>query len=509
MNTLKILALGFLSVIMTGCMQMTMQQQIAPDGLSTISIEYDMSGIIEMAQSQGEDMDIAELDNFCADFENGFEEGFNDMVPMGAEVEVTPDQFECQQSGPGKFALIIKDIPAPAGSFRHEDGKYYYKVTGSSQDTKALFDKSLGSNEGFSMEGMDMEGAGDMDPAMMAMFGVKLEMKIVMPGPVLSSDVGTVSGNTVTINLLTDNLEEGAEYWVVAESGMTAPSPVEMVETAPEFPTETTVETEQPEATVTEMEEEAPVETTYEDEDNLEDLFSDEDFDDLFEDEDFLSELFGDDAGFWEDEFMTDGMGDTSSQESLPEVEVSTELAPVTAPEVVAPEQVAAPVAETPLDDLSDDELFEQLFGDDEFSEDLFNELLGEEDNWEDELFEDFAQEPADNYDDWTSYEDLDEFFEPEPMDPFEEIKAQKHAMTKDQVQSALVRNIFVDTETKPEVKKTANKRNKEKAAPAKRTYSVNRMVNRVKQMNEISNSKNKSIFDARSFFYSAAQDKK
>lgn len=208
-----------------------------------------------------------------------------------------------------------------------------------------------------------------------------------------------------------------------------------------------------------------------------EDVFSDADFDELFSDEDFMNDLFSD------DDLMNSFMDDINEEDLYKAEDDSLDSTERTGDE-------EKPV----MDEMGNEEdLLDALLEGGDVPDDLFDELLkGEEFNENVDDLEnnkdDYSDQGLSDIGDLDGF--LDDYYEPEYVDPLDELEAIAPFLEDDEVEQIIIRNVYVEPVQR------------ERKAP--RTYSVNRMKERIQKINDINNQKAGARY--RNFFQNAAQ---
>jgi hypothetical protein len=199
-NKILMLLLVFSAVLFSGCFKININQEFNTDGSSNMSIVYDMSAMVSMMRGMSESMGGNETqEDLCADFE----------TPENSSLE-----FVCTSTPQGIVTLTSQLTPEYTPSFKVESSfmktTYTYDVndvfivlSNSSDNPEQQLDKDSIAE----MKNQDFSAMGAVAPTM--------TYKITMPAPITSAGVGTIEGNTVTIDLF--NVTDAESTLIVAE----------------------------------------------------------------------------------------------------------------------------------------------------------------------------------------------------------------------------------------------------------------------------------------------------
>lgn len=168
-------------VVISGCFEFHVTQEIHPDGSGSIIIMYDFSDMAQMIRDMNDDPDdgsdeLEQFDAACDEIDismliNPTCTSENYVVTFGGSL------------GPGTIPVTVRD------------DEYELAI-------KDLYDVINAITE-------DWDGAEPLDDeslresrAVAQMINMKMTLVVIMDGPVLSADVGTIQDNMVTINFL-------------------------------------------------------------------------------------------------------------------------------------------------------------------------------------------------------------------------------------------------------------------------------------------------------------------
>lgn len=185
-----------LLVSMSGCIDIEANQKINSDGSSEVELIYDFSGLNESAEMYGsvddqqDDSMIQTCENFTKNttWKNAECILEDDIMTLRGDIILNTSYFEVDRS-----------IPYIT---------YRYDAT---NINNIIEDASIGEEQETVEESM-----GGMK-AMAAMFGIEMTYTLEMPGEIVSSDLGKIKGNTVTIDMF-DLMEEEHVYVESRES---------------------------------------------------------------------------------------------------------------------------------------------------------------------------------------------------------------------------------------------------------------------------------------------------
>ena len=171
MKTIKsimLISLLALVISMSGCINIDVKQIIEKDGMSEITIEYNMSGMLDMIPE--EDMDEAQ-ENFL--------------------LNTTWDNAECEfvdgiliMTGSLDVSDVLEVTETDSGTLYKYDAKNVYNIFNeAADDENSISDETMGDSE-----------LGEQ-------MGISYTFTLTMPGEITNSTVGVIDGNTVVIDM--------------------------------------------------------------------------------------------------------------------------------------------------------------------------------------------------------------------------------------------------------------------------------------------------------------------
>ncbi|MCX8190479.1 MAG: hypothetical protein N3F05_04630 [Candidatus Diapherotrites archaeon] len=172
-------------IVVSGCIKLNVNQQIRSDGTSRIEMVYDMSGLYEMAKSQGGDtseMD-ANMANMCKNFNS-------DGKLKNAKCEVTSDY---KVIASGEFVMAEHSVFSKAFKVNHSIPYTTYQF-----DAKAIFNGLPGSG---SADTNFSEASLRQLKQSAGLMGIVMTYNVEMPGQITKAEVGEIKGNIVSINI--------------------------------------------------------------------------------------------------------------------------------------------------------------------------------------------------------------------------------------------------------------------------------------------------------------------
>ena len=181
----KVFIIALFVVLLSGCITIEVHEKISASGESDVTVQYDMRALLEMMRGFSED---DARDSFCENFStedsgltNAVCSDDDGLITIMGKVRHGPEEFSMQTSLKGKV--------------------YTYNVS-----MGMAFIDELGED--------DAQG-GFQGNSYMKSVGVSLTYKVDMPARIKSSTHGTISGSTVTLDLLEISPQE--EIIIVAE----------------------------------------------------------------------------------------------------------------------------------------------------------------------------------------------------------------------------------------------------------------------------------------------------
>lgn len=171
MKTIKsimLISLLALVIIMSGCINIDIKQTIEKDGMSEITIEYNVSGMLDMIPE--EDMDEAQK-NFLSNttWDNAECEFVDGILIMTGSLDVSD---------------VLEVTETDSGTLYKYDAKNVYNI----------FNDAAGDENSISDETMN-------DSALGEQMGISYTFTLTMPGEITNSTVGVIDGNTVVIDM--------------------------------------------------------------------------------------------------------------------------------------------------------------------------------------------------------------------------------------------------------------------------------------------------------------------
>jgi hypothetical protein len=179
------------AIFLSGCYSLTVEQSINEDGSMDIKIIYDLSAMMDMASSMGDIGDNSTEDSsqeflsVCDNF------SISDSIMTDATCSATE----------GFIMTISGKVPAERNTaFKKDGGNYIYNAKDVYNYIPDLNMEDAESDTALSDQTLTDDSIDELSDAK-DMLNIGLTYVLTMPAEITESDLGTIEGNTVTMDM--------------------------------------------------------------------------------------------------------------------------------------------------------------------------------------------------------------------------------------------------------------------------------------------------------------------
>ena len=223
-KNLIVLSLLLFAVLFSGCISISVDQAVSPDGTSSVTQKVDMSGFIAYMENLQKTYNTS--NGSTDDSVLKMKESFSQVC-----VNATRDDpaITCSYDGSGTITLSKNITPAIGGYNFSSSGDFFTTTYVFETDTLPKINTEFGNSPAGSMQmGLDNESVSFTDPeakssaASLNMISAKMAYTISMPGEIEIAENGEIKDNRAVYDVIS-LMEEGQTVRVVSKVSSDVP----------------------------------------------------------------------------------------------------------------------------------------------------------------------------------------------------------------------------------------------------------------------------------------------